>query len=190
MTNSRMDEVAARKSRSESVMFAATKNSHIISKSYSAAKDESKSSQYSQNKNIITPSIRVVYVYEPEIIKTDPQNFRSLVQRLTGKPTNKSKEKKRHTNPCKSSSSEVISAEAGTEKLEDDTFYSNYQLPAGENTSRNSSAGNWFSHNGFNDTEMIFSGLGYQGLLHEIPLVTNNSPFCNMYDQPGVYRCT
>ncbi|XP_072970059.1 VQ motif-containing protein 25-like [Typha angustifolia] len=33
------------------------------------------------------PKIRIVHIFAPEIIKTDVENFRELVQRLTGKPT-------------------------------------------------------------------------------------------------------
>ncbi|XP_059669844.1 VQ motif-containing protein 25-like [Cornus florida] len=32
------------------------------------------------------PSIRIIHIYAPQIIKTDVANFRQLVQRLTGKP--------------------------------------------------------------------------------------------------------
>lgn len=32
------------------------------------------------------PKIRIIHIVAPEIIKTDVQNFRELVQRLTGKP--------------------------------------------------------------------------------------------------------
>ncbi|KAI4371264.1 hypothetical protein MLD38_019525 [Melastoma candidum] len=32
------------------------------------------------------PKIRIIHVFAPEIIKTDVENFRELVQRLTGKP--------------------------------------------------------------------------------------------------------
>lgn len=32
------------------------------------------------------PKIRIIHIYAPEIIKTDAENFRELVQRLTGKP--------------------------------------------------------------------------------------------------------
>jgi hypothetical protein len=120
MKKSEMNKVTP-KSGSESTMLAGNKCSHVISKSYSAAKDERRSSKYSEHKNIITLTIRVVYAYEPKIIKTDPQNFRSLVQRLTGKTTHKSNEKKRHTSP-KSPSSHAISAEVGTENLEGDSF--------------------------------------------------------------------
>ncbi|KAL8456377.1 hypothetical protein ACS0TY_034549 [Phlomoides rotata] len=33
------------------------------------------------------PKIRIIHIFAPEIIKTDAANFRELVQRLTGKPT-------------------------------------------------------------------------------------------------------
>ncbi|OWM82657.1 VQ motif-containing protein 25-like [Punica granatum] len=32
------------------------------------------------------PKIRIIHIFAPEIIKTDVDNFRELVQRLTGKP--------------------------------------------------------------------------------------------------------
>ncbi|KAJ4972200.1 hypothetical protein NE237_005299 [Protea cynaroides] len=42
------------------------------------------------------PKIRIVHIFAPEIIKTDAANFRELVQRLTGKPTDyKSSNKKK-----------------------------------------------------------------------------------------------
>ncbi|KAH6812829.1 hypothetical protein C2S51_021847 [Perilla frutescens var. frutescens] len=33
------------------------------------------------------PKIRIIHIFAPEIIKTDAANFRELVQRLTGRPT-------------------------------------------------------------------------------------------------------
>ncbi|KAL3832891.1 hypothetical protein ACJIZ3_007627 [Penstemon smallii] len=33
----------------------------------------------------LKPKIRIIHIVEPEIIKTDVQNFREIVQRLTGK---------------------------------------------------------------------------------------------------------
>ncbi|KAL4558139.1 hypothetical protein LXL04_036336 [Taraxacum kok-saghyz] len=51
------------------------KHSHIISK--------------------IKPKIRIIHIFAPEIIKTDAANFRELVQRLTGKPTEKKKSRTR-----------------------------------------------------------------------------------------------
>ncbi|KAJ8470708.1 hypothetical protein OPV22_025051 [Ensete ventricosum] len=46
--------------------LASSKDSHLISK--------------------LKPKIRIVHIVTPEIIKTDVDNFRELVQRLTGKP--------------------------------------------------------------------------------------------------------
>ncbi|KAI9122015.1 hypothetical protein K1719_006704 [Acacia pycnantha] len=33
------------------------------------------------------PKVRIIHIIAPEIIKTDVENFRELVQRLTGKPS-------------------------------------------------------------------------------------------------------
>ncbi|KAH8485680.1 hypothetical protein Peur_070733 [Populus x canadensis] len=35
----------------------------------------------------VKPKIRIIHIFAPEIIKTDAANFRELVQRLTGKPS-------------------------------------------------------------------------------------------------------
>ncbi|KAH0453116.1 hypothetical protein IEQ34_017440 [Dendrobium chrysotoxum] len=43
--------------------------------------------------SILKPKIRIVHIFTPEIIKTDPSNFRQLVQLLTGKPEKKKKKK-------------------------------------------------------------------------------------------------
>ncbi|KAH0449541.1 hypothetical protein IEQ34_020233 [Dendrobium chrysotoxum] len=43
---------------------------------------------------ISKPKVRIVHLFPPEIIKTDPANFRELVQKLTGKPQKKKKKKK------------------------------------------------------------------------------------------------
>ncbi|XP_006351344.1 VQ motif-containing protein 25 [Solanum tuberosum] len=41
----------------------------------------------SQNISKLKPKIRIIHIFAPEIIKTDAANFRELVQRLTGKPS-------------------------------------------------------------------------------------------------------
>ncbi|CAI9779438.1 unnamed protein product [Fraxinus pennsylvanica] len=41
----------------------------------------------SQKISKIKPKIRISHIFAPEIIKTDAANFRELVQKLTGKPT-------------------------------------------------------------------------------------------------------
>ncbi|XP_010265905.1 PREDICTED: VQ motif-containing protein 25-like [Nelumbo nucifera] len=39
------------------------------------------------------PKIRIIHIFAPEVIKTDAANFRELVQRLTGKPTDRKSRK-------------------------------------------------------------------------------------------------
>ncbi|KAI3446421.1 hypothetical protein Pfo_003086 [Paulownia fortunei] len=41
----------------------------------------------SQTISKVKSKIRIIHIFAPEIIKTDAANFRELVQRLTGKPT-------------------------------------------------------------------------------------------------------
>ncbi|KAL2234246.1 VQ motif-containing protein 17-like [Sesamum indicum] len=50
------------------------------------------------------PKIRIIHIVAPEIIKTDVENFRELVQRLTGKPV----ERKDSTDNRNSSSSHCL----------------------------------------------------------------------------------
>ncbi|KAJ8756359.1 hypothetical protein K2173_025171 [Erythroxylum novogranatense] len=42
----------------------------------------------------VKPKVRIIHIFAPEIIKTDVANFRELVQRLTGKPTDNNCKKK------------------------------------------------------------------------------------------------
>ncbi|EYU27157.1 hypothetical protein ABFS82_02G128500 [Erythranthe guttata] len=42
--------------------------------------------EYSRTIAKVKPKIRIIHIVAPEIIKTDVQNFRELVQKLTGKP--------------------------------------------------------------------------------------------------------
>lgn len=172
MKKSNRNEVAP-KARSESAMVAVSKSSHVISKFYCAAKEEGRrSSKYLKQKIVNTPMLRIVYVYEPETIITDPQNFRSLVQKLTRKPPHKSKEKKKQTNPS-GPSYEVACAEVGTENVQD-TLYSNGQMPIMENVSTkffiDESSG---YSKAFYDRDMIVPGLRSHGLLHK------NAPVCD-----------
>ncbi|CAI9757869.1 unnamed protein product [Fraxinus pennsylvanica] len=46
----------------------------------------------------VKPKIRIIHIFAPEIIKTDAANFRELVQRLTGKPTDSKKKPKISSN--------------------------------------------------------------------------------------------
>ncbi|XP_027367838.1 VQ motif-containing protein 25-like [Abrus precatorius] len=56
---------------SHTASLAMHKDSHIVSKS--------------------KPKIRIIHIFAPEIIKTDVENFRELVQKLTGKPSGETK---------------------------------------------------------------------------------------------------
>lgn len=164
MKQSRMAQAVPKSGLVEShAMLATNEFSPVNSKSQSSAKDEGRSGKYSHHQNCITPKTRVVYVYEPKIIKTDPENFRSLVQRLTGKSSRKSKEKKSQTNP-KSSSSEVIATEVGTTNL-DYTFYTNDHLPILENKTTKFSAEDCSGFSiGFSVTGVISPPLTNEGL--------------------------
>ena len=42
---------------------------------------------HKDSQTISKPKIRIIHIFAPEIIKTDVANFRELVQRLTGKPS-------------------------------------------------------------------------------------------------------
>ncbi|XP_057485203.1 VQ motif-containing protein 25-like [Actinidia eriantha] len=48
----------------------------------------------SQRISKIKPKIRIIHIFAPEIIKTDVANFRELVQRLTGKPSESNTKKR------------------------------------------------------------------------------------------------
>ncbi|KAL9672190.1 hypothetical protein QQ045_028440 [Rhodiola kirilowii] len=41
------------------------------------------------------PQVRIIHIFAPEIIKTDPANFMELVQRLTGKSNSSPRDRKR-----------------------------------------------------------------------------------------------
>lgn len=42
----------------------------------------------------VKPKIRIIHIFAPEIIKINAENFREVVQRLTGKPTEDNMAKK------------------------------------------------------------------------------------------------
>ncbi|KAJ7976007.1 VQ motif-containing protein [Quillaja saponaria] len=68
----------------------------------------SSSSPLAMHKNSQTisktkPKIRIIHIFAPEIIRTDVENFRELVQRLTGKPSVDSE------NDCKVKKPRVVS---------------------------------------------------------------------------------
>ncbi|XP_039126653.1 VQ motif-containing protein 25-like [Dioscorea cayenensis subsp. rotundata] len=56
----------------------------------------------------LKPKIRIVHIFAPEIIKTDVNNFRELVQRLTGKPVKKNTSENTRENGIKELKKEEI----------------------------------------------------------------------------------
>ncbi|XP_014513197.1 VQ motif-containing protein 17 [Vigna radiata var. radiata] len=66
-----------RKHNSHTASLGMHKDSHMVSKS--------------------KPKIRIIHIFAPEIIKTDVENFRELVQKLTGKPSGEKCCKKKKT---------------------------------------------------------------------------------------------
>ncbi|KAK6941917.1 VQ protein [Dillenia turbinata] len=62
------------------------------------------------------PKIRIIHIFAPEIIKTDVANFRELVQRLTGKPTERDSTKNKKVRMIRRSSREEIKTTLDIEK--------------------------------------------------------------------------
>uniref|UniRef100_A0A7N2LD95 VQ domain-containing protein n=1 Tax=Quercus lobata TaxID=97700 RepID=A0A7N2LD95_QUELO len=53
--------------------------------------------KHSREISKLQPKIRIIHIYAPEVIKTEPANFRELVQRLTGKPAEMMKSNRNST---------------------------------------------------------------------------------------------
>lgn len=167
-------------SRSESATLGFNKSSHVDSKSYSSAKDEGLSNKSSPPKNVIFPTIRVMYIYEGKIVQTDQQNFRSPVQKLTGRSIHTWKEKKRQTSP-QSPMLEVVSGGVGTENPEDS--HCNDHMPSQEKKSTCVSMDDQSDlTEGFNDKDMVITDKTNNYLLNEIPLIRKKFSFCNTHD--------
>jgi len=67
MENMRLKKHNTCMAKSHTPSLALHKDSHMVSKT--------------------KPKIRIIHIFAPEIIKTDVENFRELVQKLTGKPS-------------------------------------------------------------------------------------------------------
>ncbi|GLJ22446.1 hypothetical protein SUGI_0422500 [Cryptomeria japonica] len=81
---------------SSNTMLGTSNSSHVISKFNAHAPCGTPPTI--QNTKMVAPTIRIVHIFPPKIIKTDPANFRALVQKLTGRhshsPSKKPKKKK------------------------------------------------------------------------------------------------
>ncbi|KAL4601436.1 hypothetical protein ACB092_11G272900 [Castanea dentata] len=63
----------------------------------SAASTQLSMHKHSREISKLKPKIRIIHIYAPEVIKTEPANFRELVQRLTGKPAEMMKSNRNST---------------------------------------------------------------------------------------------
>ncbi|XP_008783085.1 VQ motif-containing protein 25 [Phoenix dactylifera] len=103
------------------------------------------------------PKIRIVHIFAPEIIKTDVENFRELVQRLTGKPKRRNGGKKKAA-PGMVNSTETMGMRQGHrdswrgERAEGELQEEKRELW------REVSSGGFLS--GFSDVDGFFHGLG------------------------------
>ncbi|KAG1364212.1 VQ motif-containing protein 17 [Cocos nucifera] len=59
------------------------------------------------------PKVRIVHLFAPEIIKTDVENFRELVQRLTGKPEKSNGGKNKKLAPAMVNSAQTMGMRQG-----------------------------------------------------------------------------
>ena len=100
----------------------------------------------------LKPKVRIVHVLAPEIIKTDVENFRELVQRLTGKPAKRMGRTTRRRPEV--TGGEVVVASNGSEGVKRESEEENCD--------------------GFGDIDGLFQGLG------DLPLLPLGSSKCWM----------
>ncbi|XP_043692720.1 VQ motif-containing protein 25-like [Telopea speciosissima] len=112
------------------------------------------------------PKIRIVHIFAPEIIKTDVANFRELVQRLTGKPTDHKRSNKKQAKSVNREESLISSfkptknrdLQDGSQRIKEEE---EIEMWGGENST------GFF--NGFGDLDSFIQGLS------EFPLLPSNS---------------
>ncbi|PIA48589.1 hypothetical protein AQUCO_01400877v1 [Aquilegia coerulea] len=119
------------------------------------------------------PKIRIVHIFAPEIIKTDVENFRELVQRLTGKPSIEEKTSKKRARSmikknqesrtvynCKPAVTTVLEPQYGYDQSNswscEDSIKSEEQDVMWGGGDNNSSIG---FYNGFGDLDGFIQGL-------------------------------
>lgn len=103
------------------------------------------------------PKIRIVHIFAPEIIKTDVENFRELVQRLTGKPKKRNGGKKKEA-PAMVNSAETMGMRHGRrDSSSGEIVKGEFQEENGE-LWKEVSSGGFLS--GFGDVDGFFHGLG------------------------------
>ncbi|KAG1326798.1 VQ motif-containing protein 25 [Cocos nucifera] len=103
------------------------------------------------------PKIRVVHIFAPEIIKTDVENFRELVQRLTGKPTSKRNGGKNHK---KAAPAVVDSTESMGMRRSYRDLWGGERVKGEQEVEKRELRAEGSSAGFFGDVDGIFQGLG------------------------------
>ncbi|TKY53257.1 VQ motif-containing protein 17 [Spatholobus suberectus] len=81
------------------------------------------------------PKIRIIHIFAPEIIKTDVENFRELVQKLTGKPSGEK--------CCKKKKARVVVTKREQESRSSSTSGSGMSEDHAVMTMKNNNGGCW-----------------------------------------------
>ncbi|KAK9154622.1 hypothetical protein Sjap_002102 [Stephania japonica] len=142
-------------------------NSHVISK--------------------FKPKIRIVHIFAPEVIKTDVENFRELVQRLTGKPAERKPvtKKNKKVNLMRSTAIRTVTKKTKTVELGDHHVCRN-AAAYGERIKDEEEelGGMWGGENnlsgffgGFGDLDRFVQGLG------EFPLTSANASHVDLFGE-------
>ncbi|KAJ1423268.1 hypothetical protein SESBI_12472 [Sesbania bispinosa] len=130
------------------------------------------------------PKIRIIHIFAPEIIKTDAENFRELVQKLTGKPSGEKNKKasarreEEYSRSISSSSGSGLSEDSRMMKTEvrNGGFWGRVKEEIGASCSDDSSSG--YLGAGFSDFEGFISEIG------EFPLLPLDSTHMQGFEEP------
>ncbi|KAH9302257.1 hypothetical protein KI387_013840, partial [Taxus chinensis] len=98
-------------------MVGTSSSSHVISKFNAASSGINP--PIIQQRSKMTPTIRIVHIFPTEIIKTDPANFRALVQKLTG----------RHSHPSSKSPKQRLQTPTANQQRADNDWRKNAAQP-------------------------------------------------------------
>lgn len=158
----------------------------------------------------LKPKIRIIHIFAPEIIKTDVQNFRELVQRLTGKPSadrrrsssssspSKKKLKKLKQQPViptKNLTSSSFTFQEYSSRVHHDSMLNFNEVPSlfkveendngsweGGHDGSSSSSGNFFD--GFIDLDGFIQELS-DGFPSPIPVKSSQSNYMDLFQSEG-----
>nr|XP_010910772.1 VQ motif-containing protein 25 [Elaeis guineensis] len=134
-----MDDIMSQQACERPATLALRKDSHMISK--------------------MKPKIRIVHIFAPEIIQTDVENFRELVQRLTGKPTKRNGGKKAAAPAVVDSTESMGMRRSYRDSWVGERVKGELEVEKRELRTEGTSGG-FLSTGGFGDVDGIFQGLG------------------------------